>query len=552
MTDKNTHTEKPIQKLFGQKGISELLVMASFLLLLFLIKGINTRFDLTEDKRYSLSPQARVTTQQIQQAVRIHLYLGGDLPSEFTRLRTETEMLLAQIQKQNPNLEVILHNPWNEEEALIHQAEALDQRGLNPVPLAQQGDGKTERSFVFPWAELRMNDRSLAVSLLKSKLGASQQERINLSVQELEYKLVNALSKITVKEKSKIAILKGNGELPEAELFDFLNTINDYYGIAPFSLDSSQTRTEDVLNAIKNFDLLVVAKPTEAFTEPEKYVLDQYTMAGGKSLWLIDPVQMELDSLFNPSLESVALPLDLNLDDLFFRYGLRLNAQLIRDLYATPIVLANGQGNSTQYDPAPWVYHPMVFSRNNHPINKNIEANRMQFAGRLDTLPNSSKKTVLLQSSPRSAAEGIPAVVSLKTALTPPQIEDFEEHGGYPLAVLVEGEFSSLYRRGRLVAGTKKSKSHRDEGLSTAMVVVADGDLIRNQLDQGRPLELGYDKWTNSFYGNKEFLLNTVNYLLGDQDLLSLRNKEVSIPLLDRAKIEKVVSFGSGSTLCCL
>ena len=547
MTDKHKAMDgtkdHPSKSLFHRKGVVELLVTVLGLVVIFAIQGINTRFDLTEDQRYSLSEQAKTVTQNLPQPVVVHLYLGGELPFEFARLRTETQMFLSQIQKQNPSVEVLLHNPWDEGEPSIHQAEALSQRGMNAVPLAQQGEGKSERSFVFPWAELRMNDRSLVVSLLKSKLGATQQERINLSVQELEYKLVNALSKISVRQKSKIAILKGNGELPDAELFDFLNTINDYYGIAPYSLDSSQTRTEDVLSGLKNFDLLVLAKPTQAFTEAEKYVLDQYTMSGGKSLWLVDPVQMELDSLFNPQLEAVALPLDLNLGDLFFRYGVRLNAQLVKDLYATPIVLANGQGNATQYDPAPWVYHPMVFSRNTHPINKNIEANRMQFAGTLDTLANAAEKTVLLQSSPRSAVEGAPAVISLRTALNPPQPQDFEEHAGYPLAVLIEGEFSSLYGQGRLVAGTKKVKAHRDESAETAIVVVADGDLIRNQLDKGNPLELGYDKWTNSFYGNKEFLLNTVNYLLGDQELLSLRNKEVSLPLLDQAKIEENGSY---------
>ena len=526
-----------------KKGLGETLAAVVFLLVIFGLKGISTRFDLTEDQRYSLSTEALATTARVQSPLVVHLYLGGELPPEFARLRTETQMLLEQMAKQNKKIQVKIHNPWSEEEDVYNRAESLDQRGMKPVPLALQTEGGSERSFVFPWAEIRSGDRRLNVGLLKAKLGASQQERINLSVQELEYKLVNAISKLTSNQRATIGILKGNGELQEDVLYDFLNTVKDYYGIAPFSIDSAQSRTADVIAALNKFDMLLVAKPTERFSEAEKYVLDQYTMNGGKSLWLIDPVQIELDSLFNPRLESVALPADLNLDDFFFRYGVRLNARLVKDLYATPIVLANGRGNSTQYDPAPWVYHPMIFSRNDHPINKNIEANRMQFAGTLDTLPNNAKKTILLQSSPRSSTEGAPMVVSLKEALNPPSPENFEEHPGYPLAVLVEGELTSVYRRGRLVAGTKKVADHKDEGVSTSLIVIADGDMIKNQLDKGQPLELGYDKWTNSFYGNKEFLLNSVNYLLGDQNLLNLRNKEVSIPLLDQAKIEEEGGF---------
>ena len=343
-----------------------------------------------------------------------------------------------------------------------------------------------------------------------------------------------AFKKLQITEKKKIAVLKGNGELDDRYLADFLTDLKDYYNIGAITLDSTEKNAQNVLNQLSTFDLTIVAKPSETFTDVEKYVLDQYIVRGGKSLWLIDQVAMDLDSLFNESGSNIAVRRDLNLDDFFFKYGVRINPVLVNDLYNTPIVLADGEANESQYNPLPWVYHPMVFSKDNHPINNNIEAVRMQFANAIDTLNNPNKKTVLLQSSPLSKTIGVPQKVSLEQLNQPLNQSDYPPNDGFSLAVLLEGAFSSAFVNRVKPIELEKAIEQGDEN---RMIVIADGDIIRNQLQRGMPLELGYDKWTGSNYGNKEFLTNCVNYLLDDNGFINIRNKNVSIPLFDVEKV---------------
>ena len=227
------------------------------------------------------------------------------------------------------------------------------------------------------------------------------------------------------------------------------------------------------------------------------------------------------------------MPRDVNLNDFFFKYGVRLNPVLVNDLYATQIVLASGAGTDSEYNPVPWYYHPMVFSRNDHPINSNLEAIKFQFTGSLDTLQNEYKKSILYRSSPLSKIEATPKQLRLDILNTPPDKELYN-NGNHPLAILIEGSFSSSFEN-RIKP--LELEGNLEKGIENKMIVIADGDVIRNQLRNGRPLELGYDKWTNNYYGNKEFLLNSVNYLLDDTGLINIRNKKVTIPLLDPEKI---------------
>jgi gliding-associated putative ABC transporter substrate-binding component GldG len=492
------------------------------------------RFDLTEDKRFTLSEPALETTSKFDSPVVVDILLDGNLPSEFSRLQKETILLLEQFQSENKNIIFNLVNPLEEPAAREETISNLQQLGLKPASVTIEEDGKTTQELVFPWAMVNHKNKTVKVPLLKNKLGSSAKDRINNSVQNLEYAFADAFKKLALDQKKKIAVLKGNGELADRYLADFLAELKDYYNIGAITLDSTVKDAQQVLNQLSVFDLTLIAKPTEAFSESEKYVLDQYILQGGKSLWLIDQVSMELDSLFNDTGSNVAVRRDLNLDDFFFKYGLRINPVLINDLYNTPIVLANGEANESQYNPLPWVYHPMVFSKNNHPINNNIEAVRFQFANAIDTLSNGNGKTVLLQSSPLSKTEGVPQQIGFDRLNEPLRKENYPPNNGFPLAVLLEGEFSSAYlNRVKPV----RLENPLEKGKDNKMIVIADGDLIKNQLQQGRPLELGYDKWTSGFYGNKEFLVNCVNYLMDDDGFINIRNKNVSIPLLDVEKI---------------
>ena len=385
--------------------------------------------------------------------------------------------------------------------------------------------------MIFPWAVVQYKNKTEKIALLKDIFSNSQDQQLESSIQNLEYAFANAIHKVSSKKSKKIAILKGNGELDDIYIADFLRSLNQYYHLAPFTLDSVEKQPQKTLKELLNFDLVIIAKPTEKFTEEEKFTLDQFIMNGGKTMWLIDNVHAELDSLMNTG-EALAYPRELGLTDLFFNYGLRINYDLVTDLYSSEIPLATGNvGNQTQFDNFPWKYFPLVSSQNNHPINNNIEAVNLKFTNSIDILKNSIHKTVLLQSSPLSKAEGTPAIISLTSIAQQPNPKDYAP-GNLPIAVIFEGTFKSAY------SGRVKpfQTTNRDLGNQTKMIVVADGDIIANAISKGQPIELGLNKWTNQRYGNKAFLLNSVSYLLDDNGLINIRSKTVKIAFLDKQK----------------
>jgi len=498
-----------------------------------LVSFVHYRFDLTEDQRYTLSEPAIEVVKGFENPIVIDVLLGGDLPPKFERLKVETQLLLNAFALENKKISIDFVDPLENVGNIEQTIAELESLGLKRANIITEENSKVSQESVFPWAIVNYENKSVRVPLLKTKLGASLEERITNSVQHLEYAFADAFTKLGIREKKKVAILKGNGELDDIFMADYLTSIRDYYNIGAFTLDSVATNPQKTLEQLKTYDLALIAKPTEAFSEAEKYVLDQFIVQGGKSMWFIDKVAMELDSLKNIDGAALAVQRDLNLTDFFFKYGIRINPVLINDLYFTQIVLAADEGTNAQYNPLPWVYHPMVFSRNNHPINTNLEALRFQFANAIDTLSNSNKKTILLYSSPLSKKEGMPRTVTLNSINNPPKKETYTD-GNNPLAVLIEGSFESAY--------TNRIKPLKLQGISekggpNKMLVVADGDIIRNQIRQGRPLELGYDKWTNNFFGNKEFLVNSINYLLDDTGLINIRTKKVAIPFLDQKRI---------------
>lgn len=517
------------------KFLISLLKAIVVVIVLNLIAGfVYTRLDLTEDQRYTLSQPAVEVVQKFDSPVIVDVLLDGNIPPEFSKLKTETIQLLESFASKNSNIKYNLVDPLEDESQAQQTIAELQGLGLQPANVTVEENGKVSQELVFPWAMVNYRDNTVKVPLLKNKLGSTAEDRINNSVQQLEYAFADAFTKLSITEKKSIAVIKGNGELDDMYLADYLTTIRDYYNIGAITLDSVATSPQKVLDQLKGFDLALVAKPTEAFTDQEKYVLDQYVVQGGKSIWLMDQVAMEMDSIYSGGGSAFALPRDLNLKDFFFQYGVRINPVLVNDMYFTQIVLATGEGNDSQYNPLPWYYNPMVFSRNDHPINTNIEAVRYQFTSPMEVLDNDYQKTVLLQSSPLSKTDGAPRQISLDILNNPPDRESYT-NGDLPLAVLIEGDFVSMYKNR---VKPLELQNTEEQGPENKMIVISDGDVIKNQLRNGRPLELGYDKWTNSFYGNKEFLVNCTNYLLDNTGLINIRNRKVSIPLLD---VEKIV-----------
>ncbi|WP_299485015.1 gliding motility-associated ABC transporter substrate-binding protein GldG [uncultured Allomuricauda sp.] len=514
-----------------------LISIAKVLVLVIILNVISSflyaRFDLTEDQRFTLSQPSIEAAKKFETPVIIDVLLDGNIPPEFAKLKVETLQLLESFAAQNKNIQFNLVNPLADEAQAQQTISDLQRIGLTPANVTIRENGKVSQELVFPWAMVNYNDQTEKVPLLKNKLGSSMEDKINNSVQQLEYAFADAFTKLNISEKKRVAVIKGNGELDDIYIADYLTTIRDYYNIGAITLDSVASNPQKVLDQLKAFDLALIAKPTEAFSDEEKYVLDQYVINGGKSIWLIDQVAMEVDSIFSGGGSAMAIPRELNLKDFFFNYGVRINPVLVNDLYFTQIVLASGEGNDSQYNPVPWYYNPMVFSRNNHPINTNIEAVRYQFASAMDILENDYKKTALLLSSPLSKTMGTPRQIGLDILNNPPDKASYT-NGNQPLAVLIEGSFRSMYKNRVKPLSLENSL---EEGIENKMIIISDGDLIKNQIRNGRPLQLGYDKWTNSSYGNKEFLVNCINFLLDDTGLINIRNKRVSIPLLDAEKI---------------
>ena len=494
------------------------------------------RFDLTKDKRYTLSTTSLNLLKEVKNPLSIKVYMQGDLPAEFKRLQQETKQILEEFQAYNSNIVFEFVDPMENQEESMDLIKDLYRKGLTPINITVDDKGKQSQALVFPWAIATYDNKEVSIPLLKNQMGASTTQKVIGSVQHLEYSFSDAFNKITKAKQKKVAIIKGNGELKEAFIAKFLLQVRDSYFIAPFTLDSVAKNPEGSLQALKEYDLAVIAKPSEAFSESEKQVLDQYLMNGGKTIWLVDQVVAEIDSLYNPSGASLAYPRDLNINDLFFKYGIRINPDIVKDEQGSPIQLASGEpGSATRFQQFNWKYAPLVTPISTHPIVKNLGGIKFDFANSIDTLKNSIKKTVLLQSSPYSKRVGTPTAINLSMVSETTNPADYPNTGGIPLAVLLEGPFHSAFEN-RIKAF--EQTNFQSTSKPTKMIVISDGDILRNQLDKNQlPVELGYDQRSGNLYDNKDFLMNSVNYLLDDSGLINIRSKDLDLPLLDKEKV---------------
>ena len=491
----------------------------------YLSDNVYKRFDLTKDKRYTLSETTKNILEKIEEPALIEIYLEGDFPSEFKRLQIETKQHLEELKAINKHIKFRFINPTSIAEKLI-------KRGLQPSRLSVQEGGKVSEAIIFPWATISYKNKKENISLLASQTFTSQEKQLQSSVENLEYAFSDAIHKISSEKKQKIAIIKGNGELQDIYLAGFLTKLKTYYSLAPFTLDSVLNNPQKTLQELSDFDLAIIAKPTIKFKEQEKFVLDQFITNGGKTLWLIDNVNAEQDSLMQTG-QTLAFNRDLNLTDLLFSYGVRLHYDLIKDIQSTTIRLASGNsGNQTQFQDFPWHYFPKITSTNTHPITKNVDPIRLRFANTIDTLKNGIRKIILLQSSPYAKAIGTPSLITLDEVAIKPVQKDYNK-GFQNLGVLLEGEFKSAYATRIKPFETKQ---YIEKSKPNKMIVIADGDIIANETIKGQPIDLDRDKYTASHYGNSTFLLNAINYMLDDTGLVQLRSKTIQLQFLDKKK----------------
>ena len=511
------------------------------------------RLDLTAEKRYTLAPSTRKMLKDLKDVVYFKVYLEGEFPAGFKRLRNETREMLNQFRAYSDYIEYEFIDPTTGKSKTDLEAmyTKLAESGLNATELNVREDAETSSKIIFPGALVAYRSRELPLDLLLTQVGKPPEEVLNNSVQALEFQLINVIRKLTVSQKPKIAFIDGHGELTAEYTASIEEALSEYYEIDHVRIDgrlSALTNRvakgkDSTEYTLKNkYKAIIIAKPDSIFAKDErdKFIIDQYIMHGGKALWFIDPVYAEMDSLQKTD-KTVALTHEMNLDDMLFNYGVRLNSNLVVDVNSLPIpVVIDQKGNQKLI---PWIFFPVLIPTSSHPIVRNLNAIKTEFVSSIDTLDTPGvKKTILLATSRYSRVLNTPVMISLSYLYQKPNVQMFNQPY-QPVAVLLDGEFNSLFLD-RVPQEIAESPEVGFIGKSpkTQMIVVADGDIIKNQLQAGTaspvPLPLGYDKYTGQRFGNQDFVLNAVNYLCDDSGLLSVRSREVKLRILDAARVD--------------
>jgi ABC-2 type transport system permease protein len=540
------------KKNIKRSNITQVLLGVIILLLVNVVSYyVFTRFDLTAEKRYSLSPATKKLLKTLSDEVFFKVYLEGDLPSGFRRLSNETKEMLDEFRAYSDNVQYEFVNPSENPNAKERNDtyRLLVERGLQPTDLRVNEKGQSSRLIIFPGAIVSYRGHEVPVQLLMTQLGQDPEKVLNNSVQGLEYNLASAIQKLVQAVKPRIAFIEGQGELNAAETYDIQGALSEFYNVDRITLNhkinSLAVRIKvDSTNEkmVNKYRVIIIAKPLKPFDEKDKFLIDQYIMRGGKVLWLLDPVFASLDSLRNGTTMGIAN--DVNLDDLLFNYGVRLNTNLVMDINSLPIPLRTGQvGNQPQMEFFQWYYFPVLTPLGNNPIVKDLNAIKAEFISSLDTVAVPDvKKTILLSSSPYSRTVNAPVFIDIDIVRRPPD-EKLYRQGPQPVAVLLEGNFVSAFqfRIPPELAANKEMDFQVKSSKPGKMIVVGDGDIIKNQFhySKGYPLPLGFDQYTRQTFGNKDFILNAVNYLSDESGLMTVRGRQLKLRLLDATKIDK-------------
>ena len=504
--------------------------------------------DLTEDKKYTLSDNSKKILSRVDDILTIKVYLEGELPTGFQMLSSSINDFLINCKNENSQIQFEFINPNDNNESKKQEIfTQLQSQGLFPTDLTIKKTSETSRKIIFPGAIMYFKEKRESVNMLENNFSLSPQQNINNSIENVEFHLISTINKILNDRKDNIAFLKGNGELSSTQTFDIIksvsndnNNLNYYYNVEEFDLKKfefdSINNQPDISLQLKNlnrYKVIIIAKPTIPFNKLDKFLIDQYIMNGGKLLLLIDGVNASIDSINNQNGYFIAKKNDLNLDDQLFKYGVRINSDLVQDLRSTEIPIVTGYSNNRPIQELfKWPYYPLISSKSNHPITNNLDGIKSDFISSIDTLKNNIKKTILLESSNNSRLVQSPSKVSLGIIENPPPAESYNKEN-IPLAVLLTGKFTSVFKN-RIVPKNNEInfKSSSD---STSIIIVSDGDLIANEVSSsGNAFPLGYDKFINyTFDGNKKFIINAIQYLNDQNGLIKLRSKNIKLRLLN-------------------
>ena len=505
-------------------------------------------YDLTEDKRFSVTAPTKKLIKDLDDRVFVTVYLEGEFPAGFRRLQGSTRDLLKKFRSLSNKVDFQFIDPNKGDVKEVNALrEELAKDGIGPTNLVVKDGTERKEVLIFPAAVVNYKGRRMPVSLLEeSRVGVDQEVVLNNSVQQLEFKFANALKKILDADRKYIFFTEGHGELEYVETADLEKTLNLYHYTGRLQMDS-------ITQINPRIDVLIVAKPTQAFSERDKFKLDQYLMNGGNVIWLVDRLGAGLDSLRGGT-GHVPIDYPLGIDDLLFKYGVRLNTNMVLDLECTPIPLQiGGDAQNPQYDFFDWWYHPTVAPTNvNHPIVKGLDRIDLKFAGSIDTVATQMgniKKSIILKSSNKSRSQFSPTRVNFEVLRYAPDLSIFNKQ--FNLGVLLEGTFPSHYRnrvpQSMMDTLQKIGQPYKELSSPTKMIVVSDGDIIRNPLriqnGQASPMPLGFNEFARYTFANKDFMLNCIEYLLGDEGLIEARSKELKLRMINKEKAEKERSY---------
>lgn len=531
-----------------QSFFNLLIVLVILLLLNYVSAFFFARYDLTSEKRYTLSPVTKSILQNLDKNIFVEVYLDGNLPSGFKRLQTQTSELLDEFRAYSDKIHYQIVNPLEGKNDQQKQQilQFLSDKGLQATNLQVKTLEGTEQKLIIPGAILGDGEKEISLVLLKNQIGVPPEAILNNSIQSLEYQLVNAIKKLTQESLPNIALINGHGELDYPYIVDIALALDKDYNLHQESINGNINTllTVDKDETLPLFDAIIIAKPITKFDEKDKFVIDQYIMHGGNVLWLIDAVQASLDSLQVVE-NAMVFPYSLNLEDMLFTYGIKINQDLVKDINALPIPLRTGQmAGQAQIKFFPWPFYPVIHPTENHPIIRNLNALKTDFVSSIDTLAiRDIKKTILLKSSQYSALFTTPNTINFRMVQEKADPNLFQA-GEQNVGVLLEGSFSSVFKN-RVSPIDLGHFEFKEKGISSKMIVVSDGDIIKNQLHNSRhePLPLGYDQYTDQTFGNKDFILNCISYLTDGSDLISLRSREVKLRLLDKAEVNEDANY---------
>ncbi len=508
--------------------------IAAVVLLNVLANRFFFRADLTEDQRYTIAPATERLLEKLDAPVLVTVYLQGQLPPAFRRLQTAVQEKLEEFKAYaGGNVRYRFEDVTTEpdKKKLNEKLFELAKKGINPTNLVDKEEGKTVERIVVPGAIVSYEGREVPVMLLRGNQrtkGVGSEQILNQSVENVEYELASAIRRLTLKEKKRIGILQGYGNLRPVQMADLINSLQAYYEVYTFNLRTQQS--------LQGLDAIIVAKPDSAFSEGDKYKLDQFIVSGGRALFFVDALKS--DTIMRGE-STLAIENDLNLDDMLFRYGVRLNRNVIQDLNSGQIPMNVGKfGEQPQIQLMPWRFYPLINTFSKHPIVRNLDAVYAHYTGTMDTVrANGIRKTPLMFTSLYSKVTAAPAKIDFNEARRDPDPQQFNA-GSQPVAYLLEGSFRSLYAN-RITAADPRSKTFREYGQPSKIVVCSDGDLPANEIDPqtGKFAPLGFDKFMNVTFANKDFVLHAVDYLIDENGVIAARSKEIVLRPLDKQKL---------------